>query len=86
MNIFKTNNVKMYTKTLQNTYFKINFKGTFPTIPTGVCNEIFTTKETCPPPTLNCVYCFTGFIGRGLILHVCQYSFQNHVKSRKIYM
>ena len=30
----------------------------------GVCNEIFTTKETCPP-TLNFVYCFTGFIGRG---------------------
>ena len=27
----------------------------------GVCNEIFTTKETCPP-TLNFVYCFTGFI------------------------
>ena len=30
----------------------------------GVCNEIFTTKETCPP-TLNFVYCFTGFIWRG---------------------
>ena len=58
----------MYTKTLQNTFFKVNFKGTFPTTPTeGVCNEMFTTKETCPPPppTLNCVYCFTGFIGRG---------------------
>ena len=51
----------------------------------GVCNEIFTTKETCPP-TLNFVYCFTGFICRGLILHVCQYVFQNHLKSRKIYM
>ena len=24
----------------------------------GVCNEIFITKETCPP-TLNYVYCFT---------------------------
>ena len=55
----------MYTKTLQIHLFKINFEGTFPTTPTeGVCNEIFTTKETCPP-TLNCVYCFTGFIGRG---------------------
>ena len=59
----------------------------------AVCNEIFTTKETCPP-TLNLVYCFTGFIifiiyrggGGGLILHVCQYVFQNHLKSRKIYM
>ena len=30
----------------------------------GVCNEIFITKETCPP-TLNFVYCFTGFIWRG---------------------
>ena len=41
----------MYTKTLQNTFFKVNFKGTFPTTPTeGVCNEMFTTKETCPPP------------------------------------
>ena len=27
----------------------------------GVCNKIFTIKETCPP-TLNFVYCFTGFI------------------------
>ena len=56
----------MYTKTLQNTFLKINFKGTFPTTPTeGVCNEIFTTKERCPPPpTLNCVYFFAGFIGR----------------------
>ena len=37
--------------------------------------------------TLNLVY-FTGFIGiiGGLILHVCQYVFQNHVKSRKIYV
>ena len=34
--------------------------------------------------TLNSVYCFTGLIG-GLILHVCQYVFQNYVKSRKIY-
>ena len=30
--------------------------------------------------TLNFVYCFTGFIGRGADLHVCQYVFQNHVK------
>ena len=22
-------------------------------------------KKHAPPPTLNCVYCFTGFIGRG---------------------
>ena len=36
--------------------------------------------------TLNFAYCYTGFIGGGLILHVCQYVFQNHVKSRKIYM
>ena len=35
--------------------------------------------------TLNFVYCFTGFIG-GLIFHVRQYAFQNHVKSRKIYV
>ena len=39
---------------------------------------------------LNFVYCFTGFIGiiGGLILHVhvCQYVFQNHAKSRKIYV
>ena len=33
--------------------------------------------------TLNFVFCFTGFIG-GLIFHVRQYVFQNHVKSRKI--
>ena len=26
------------------------------------------------------------FYEGGLILHVCQYVFQNHVKSRKIYM
>ena len=34
------------------------------------------------------VYCFTGFLGiiGGLILHVRQYVFQNHVKSRKIYV
>ena len=38
--------------------------------------------------TLNFVYCFTGFLGiiGGLILHVRQYVFQNHVKSRKIYV
>ena len=37
---------------------------------------------------LNFVYCFTGFIGiiGRLILHVFQYVFQNHVKSRKIYV
>ena len=35
--------------------------------------------------TLNFAYCFTGFIGGGLILHVCRHVFQNHVKSRKIY-
>ena len=33
----------------------------------GVCNEIFTTKERCPP-ILNFVYCFTRFIIGGLIL------------------
>ena len=35
--------------------------------------------------TLILVYCFTGFIGiiGGLIFHVRQYVFQNHVKSRK---
>ena len=65
MNIFKTNNVKMYTKTLQNTYFKINFKGTFPTIPTGVCNEIFTTKETCPPPHLKLCILFYRIYRKG---------------------
>ena len=38
--------------------------------------------------TLNFVYCFTGFIGiiGRLIFHVRQYVFQNHVKSRKIYV
>ena len=37
---------------------------------------------------LNFVYCFTVFIGiiGGLVLHVCQYVFRNHVKSRKIYV
>ena len=46
----------MYTKTLQNTFFKINFKGTFPTTPTErVCNEMFTTKETCPPHLKLCI-------------------------------
>ena len=41
----------MYTKRSKIHLFKINFEGTFPTTPTeGVCNEIFTTKETCPPP------------------------------------
>ena len=50
----------------------------------GVCNEIFTTKETCPP-TLNFVL-QDLYEGGGLILHVCQYVFQNHLKSRKIYM
>ena len=38
--------------------------------------------------TLNFVYCFTGLIEiiGGLILHVHKYVFQNHVKSRKIYV
>ena len=36
---------------LQNPSFLFFFEGTFLTIPQkGVCNEIFTTKETCPPP------------------------------------
>ena len=32
-------------------YILEKIEETFPTTPTeGVCNEIFTTKETCPPP------------------------------------
>ena len=50
MNIFKTKYINIYTKTLQNTSFKKNSKEHLPQPPTeGVCNEIFTTKETCPP-------------------------------------
>ena len=34
-------------------------------MPKGMCNGIFTTKETYMPPTLNFAYCFTGFIEKG---------------------
>ena len=59
----RQNNIKIYNKTLQNlSFFLFFFMQHFPQHPRkGVCNEIFTIKETCSP-TLNCVYCFTGFI------------------------
>ena len=43
---------QQFQTTLQNPSFYQSFvDGTFPTTPQkGVCNEIFTTKETCPPP------------------------------------
>ena len=42
--------MKIYTKTLQNPYLKKNLEEHFPQPPQkGVCSEIFTTKETCPP-------------------------------------
>ena len=51
----------------------------------GVCNKIFTPKETCPS-TLNLYIVLQHLYEGWLILHVCQYVFQNHFKSRKIYM
>ena len=78
----------MYNKTLQNLSFYDYFSMEhFPQYPQkGVCNEIFPTKETCPPPLKFCILFYKFYMKGGLILHVFQYVFQNHVKSRKIYM
>ena len=88
MNIFKTNNIKIYTETLQNTSLKIiNSKEHFPQPPQKECAMKFSPLKKHAPHLKLCILFYRIYRKRpGLILHVCQYSFQNHVKSRKIYI
>ena len=57
---------------LQNpSFFKIFLKEHFPqSSQKGVCNKIFTTKETYPH-VLKFFILFYRLIGRGLILQIC---------------
>ena len=47
----------------------------------------FSQRKKHVPDLKFCVLFYRIYMkGGGLILHVCQYVFQNHLKSRKIYM
>ena len=57
----------MYNKTLQNLSFYDYFSMEhFPQYPQkGVCNEIFPTKETCPPPLKFCILFYMIYMKGG---------------------
>ena len=70
-------------------YSTVNFTIFFFTVYNGALCRLLLIKKPCSASTMFVTHGIPSFSellrgGGGLILHVCQYVFQNHLKSRKI--